>query len=126
MRLLFIRHSFNGLTQRLYCELSRRGHQISGEFDITDAVNGEAVVLFAPDLAERLAAKREQRLHDDAIKPLAAYRQEELQEMHLDGNFYGFDPSYHVARYHFVTHMPHSWTPRHLARHRDLDWKVPV
>ena len=37
-------------------------------------------------------------------------------------NFYGFDPSYHVARYHFVRRTPHSWTPRHLAAHRDIDW----
>ena len=78
----------------------------------------------APDIAQRLAAKRAKRQSDEAIKPLAAYRQEELQEMRR--NFYGFDPSYHVARYHFVTRTPHSWTPRHLARHRDLDWKVPV
>ena len=33
-------------------------------------------------------------------------------------NFYGFDPSYHVARYSFVHRRPHSWTPLHLARHR--------
>jgi putative two-component system hydrogenase maturation factor HypX/HoxX len=36
-------------------------------------------------------------------------------------NFYGFDPSYHVARYHFVHKLPHAWTPRHLAVHRDAD-----
>ena len=35
-------------------------------------------------------------------------------------NFYGFDPSYHVARYNFVHHVPHAWTPLHLARHRRL------
>jgi hypothetical protein len=33
-------------------------------------------------------------------------------------NFYGFDPSYHVARHHFVHRKPHAWTPRHLAPHR--------
>jgi hypothetical protein len=32
-------------------------------------------------------------------------------------NFYGFDPSYHVARHHFVRKSLASWTPRHLARH---------
>ena len=41
-------------------------------------------------------------------------------------NFYGFDPSYHVARFHFVLKSPQSWTPRHLAKHRDLDWVVPA
>ena len=75
------------------------------------------------DIGERLAAKRAKRQADEAEKPLAAYREEELKEMRR--NFYGFDPSYHVARYHFVSRSPHSWTPRHLARHRDIDWKIP-
>jgi putative two-component system hydrogenase maturation factor HypX/HoxX len=43
----------------------------------------------------------------------------------MQRNFYGFDPSYHVARHHFVAKTPHSWTPRHLARHRELGWVVP-
>jgi putative two-component system hydrogenase maturation factor HypX/HoxX len=34
-------------------------------------------------------------------------------------NFYGFDSSYHVARSYFVRKTPPSWTPRHLAVHRD-------
>jgi putative two-component system hydrogenase maturation factor HypX/HoxX len=34
-------------------------------------------------------------------------------------NFYGFDPSYHVARHHFVHRKPMAWTPRHLALHRE-------
>ena len=50
MRILLISHSFNGLTQRLYCELVTRGHEISIEFDIADAVSEEAVALFRPDL----------------------------------------------------------------------------
>ena len=77
----------------------------------------------APDLAERLVAKRERRAADEAEKPLAAYREEELAQMRR--NFYGFDPSYHVARHHFVRKSLASWTPRHLARHRDLGWTVP-
>jgi putative two-component system hydrogenase maturation factor HypX/HoxX len=77
----------------------------------------------SPDLAERLAAKRAKRAADEAIRPLADYRAQELAEMRR--NFYGFDPSYHVARHHFVTKTPHSWTPRHLARHRELGWQVP-
>ena len=66
--------------------------------------------------AERIAAKQRARADDEARQPLAAYRDEELQQMHR--NFYGFDPSYHVARHHFVTRKPHAWTPRHLATHR--------
>ena len=38
--------------------------------------------------------------------------------MHL--NFFGFDPSYHVARYRLVHRTPHAWTPLHLARHRSI------
>jgi putative two-component system hydrogenase maturation factor HypX/HoxX len=45
--------------------------------------------------------KRAARARDEAVKPLAKpTAQEELERMQL--NFYGFDPSYHVARYHFV------------------------
>jgi putative two-component system hydrogenase maturation factor HypX/HoxX len=76
------------------------------------------------DLADRLAAKRATRARDEAAKPLVAYRAEELA--HMRRNFYGFDPSYHVARHHFVHKALASWTPRHLARHRDLGWKAPA
>lgn len=89
-----------------------------------DVARRAAELAAAPDIDAQLAAKRAQRAADEAAKPLAAYRAEELQEMRR--NFYGFDPSYHVARYHFTAHTPHSWTPRHLARHRDLDWKIPA
>ena len=70
----------------------------------------------APDLARRLAAKAERRATDEARRPLAHYRADELAAMRR--NFFGFDPSYHVARHHFVHRKPHAWTPRHLATHR--------
>lgn len=72
----------------------------------------------APDLPQRVQHKARRRAEDEAHKPLARYREEELQRMQR--NFYGFDPSYHVARHHFVYRKPHAWTPRHLAPHRDL------
>ena len=50
MRILFLTHSFNSLAQRLYLELTRRGHEVSIEFDISDAVTLEAVALYRPDL----------------------------------------------------------------------------
>lgn len=70
----------------------------------------------AYNLPERLAAKQATRERDEASRPLALYREQELARMHR--NFYGFDPSYHVARHHFVHKLPHAWTPRHLALHR--------
>ena len=54
--------------------------------------------------------------------PLADYRAEELERMRM--NFYGFDPSYHIARHRFVYRTPHAWTPLHLARHRR--WRRPA
>ncbi|MEZ5646052.1 MAG: enoyl-CoA hydratase-related protein [Burkholderiaceae bacterium] len=66
--------------------------------------------------SEQLAAKQARRAADEAHCPLARYREQELARMHR--NFYGFDPSYHVARHHFVHKLPHAWTPRHLAVHR--------
>ena len=72
------------------------------------------------DFSERLAVKRQRRAADEAVKPLAIYRAEELQQMRR--NFFGFDPSYHIARHNFVAKTPHSWTPRHLAIHRELGW----
>ncbi len=47
-----------------------------------------------------LEAKRHTRQTDEASKPLQAYREEELQQMWL--NFFGADPSYHLARKRFV------------------------
>jgi len=89
-----------------------------------DVAGRAAELAAASGLAVRLAAKRERRAQDEATKPLSAYRDEELAYMRR--NFYGFDPSYHVARHHFVRKSPASWTPRHLARHRDLGWQVPA
>ncbi len=68
------------------------------------------------DLAAWLQAKQARRAHDEAQKSLQAYRDEELARMHR--NFFGFDPSYHIARSNFVRRVLPSWTPRHLAVHR--------
>lgn len=50
MKILFLTHSFNSLTQRLFIELSSRGYTVSIEFDINDAVTTQAVALFQPEL----------------------------------------------------------------------------
>jgi putative two-component system hydrogenase maturation factor HypX/HoxX len=72
----------------------------------------------SPDYPALLREKVARRECDEREKPLDAYRAEELQHMKL--NFYGFDPSYHVARYNFVYKIPHAWTPLYLARHRRI------
>ena len=43
-----------------------------------------------------LRQKHERRLDDEAFKPLASYRAEELEKMRR--NFFGADPAYHEAR----------------------------
>jgi putative two-component system hydrogenase maturation factor HypX/HoxX len=70
----------------------------------------------APGFEGLLGDKRARRCADEARKPLDAYRTEELERMKR--NFFGFDPSYHVARDHFVRKVPRSRTPLYLARHR--------
>lgn len=69
-----------------------------------------------PALDGRLEAKRQRRTAEEAQMPLAEYRARELERMQL--NFYGFDPSYHVARYNFVHKVPKSRTPLTIALHR--------
>ena len=91
---------------------------------VVDVARRAVELASAPDIETQIAAKAARRAADEAKKPLADYRAAELAEMRR--NIYGFDPSYHVARYHFVACSPHSWTPRHLARHRDLDWRIPA
>jgi putative two-component system protein, hydrogenase maturation factor HypX/HoxX len=75
-----------------------------------------AATMSDPDFAVRLAGKQKRRAADEAEKPLQAYRDEELRRMKL--NFYGFDPSYHVARYNFIHKVPKSRTPLTIASHR--------
>jgi len=81
------------------------------------AVSDRAERLAADPAFERLLAeKRARRAREEAEKPLEAYRAEELERMRL--GFYGFDASYHVARWRFITREPIARTPLHLARHR--------
>ncbi|MCP3867024.1 MAG: hydrogenase maturation protein [Gammaproteobacteria bacterium] len=68
---------------------------------------------------DSLAKKRTRRAEDENLKPLLCYRNEELEGMRL--NFYGFDPSYHIARYNFVYKIPKSRTPLTIAKHRQRD-----
>jgi putative two-component system protein, hydrogenase maturation factor HypX/HoxX len=74
-----------------------------------------------PDYVKQFRSKKQMRAMHEEIKPLARYRDEELERMRL--NFYGFDPSYHVARYNFVYKISKSRTPITIARHRDIHWR---
>lgn len=65
------------------------------------------------DIDRLIAQKAARRQSDEAAKPLEAYRAEELARMKR--NFYGFDPSYHVARYNFIRKVPKSRTPATLV-----------
>nr|MBS0021527.1 hydrogenase maturation protein [Gammaproteobacteria bacterium] len=66
------------------------------------------------DYKESLLRKNALRRHDEAIKPLDAYRAEELARMRE--NFYGPDRSYDEARTKFVYKKVRNQTlPRHLA-----------
>jgi putative two-component system hydrogenase maturation factor HypX/HoxX len=69
-----------------------------------------------PTLGRLLKEKQRRRTEDEVLKPLAEYRAEELERIKL--NFFGFDPSYHIARYNFIRHVPKSRTPSYLAAHR--------
>ena len=83
------------------------------EIGFLDEVFGEDVEMFEkelrlramelaqePDYAARLVKKLQRRLDDELAKPLASYRDEELQWMRA--NFFGPDPAYHEARRRFV------------------------
>lgn len=71
------------------------------------------------DIDDLIAQKTERRRCDEAMKPLEAYRNEELSRMKK--NFYGFDPSYHVARYNFIRKVAKSRTPATLVAEGTAD-----
>ena len=120
-----IMHNRQPLTARRAIQIGFTDDCLAGDVPAFRAAvaRNAAKLSVTPDLKAQLAIKNQARTADEAVKPLAAYREEELA--HMRRNFYGFDPSYHVARHHFVHKSPASWTPRHLAIHRELGWKLP-
>jgi putative two-component system protein, hydrogenase maturation factor HypX/HoxX len=83
------------------------------EIGLLDATFGENIASFRaqvqglaerlarhPDMGHWLAQKRRERASDEQVKPLAAYRSEEMARSHEC--FFGEDRSYHVARGFFV------------------------
>ncbi len=90
--------------------------------DFNSELNSRLQELLASDLTEFLGKKQSEREQDEAQQSLNQYREQELEKMHL--NFYGFDPSYHVARYNFVYKIPKSRTPLTIAKHRRISDKL--
>ena len=88
------------------CEANRQLRQAAAE------------IAAAGDYPSRLKEKKARRARDEAERPLAAYREAELENMRR--NFWGFDPSYHIARHNFIRKIPKSRTPVTLALHRSL------
>jgi putative two-component system hydrogenase maturation factor HypX/HoxX len=96
-----------GLVDRI---VPRSGAVVDSVAATAEAIAGDAA------FDARIEAKQRDRARDEAEKPLEAYRAEELARMRF--NFYGFDPSYHVARYNFIHKVPKSRTPLTIASHR--------
>lgn len=83
----------------------------SGEFRARVRAEAAALVV-ASETADRLLEKKRIRALDEAEKPLAAYRSEELA--HMRRNFFDAGEPYHRLRRDFVTNVRPSATPAHL------------
>ncbi|MGK5086742.1 enoyl-CoA hydratase-related protein [Bdellovibrionota bacterium FG-2] len=86
-----------------------------GEFR-TEVMKRAQTLARDPEFSRSIQSKTAAQNEAFSKKSLAAYRADEMEQMKLC--FYGFDPSYHIARYNFVHRIAHSRTPRHLAAHR--------
>lgn len=67
----------------------------------------------SPYFSDLLNQKRNSRAADEALKPLESYRREELSRMRE--NFFGEDPAYHIARFHFVYKISCATQPARAA-----------
>lgn len=84
-----------------------------GAADFWNWVRREAAsIAESPELANRLLVKKQNRSADEAQKPLAAYRFEELAQMRH--NFFAADEPYHQLRRNFVHSVRPTATPGYL------------
>lgn len=84
-----------------------------GTAEFREWVRREAALLAdSPELEGRLTAKKRQREADEAVKPLADYRAEELA--HMRRNFFAEDEPYHRLRKNFVYNVEPPATPAYL------------
>jgi putative two-component system hydrogenase maturation factor HypX/HoxX len=101
------------LTAELTESYTPIGTRRATEIGLLDSAFGESLASFRaqtvglaerlarhPDMGHWLEEKRRQRNRDEQIKPLSAYRAEELARCHEC--FFGEDRSYHEARRRFV------------------------
>ena len=70
----------------------------------------------SPEYHKFIENKKKERTNPKWLEEIKKAREHELERMKL--NFYGFDTSYHIARYYFVHRKPHFRTPPYLAKHR--------
>ncbi len=85
--------------------------------DFNNQILAQAKILSLPENFDPLLTeKNNRRTMDEQNRPLSDYRTAELEKMKQ--NFFGFDSSYHLARYNFVHKVAKSRTPLTLARHR--------
>jgi len=101
-------------------ELGLIDFTFSKELFLSELINTVKNITSNSEFDDFIEAKKHKRQQDEQQKPLAQYRAEELAKMKL--NFYGFDPSYHVARYHFVYKLAKARTPSYLAKHRQAGY----
>ena len=102
-------------------EMSLIDFTFAKEQFLAELINTVKNIINNKEFNSYISTKVNKRLQDEKAKPLSEYREEELKQMKL--NFYGFDPSYHVARYHFVNKLPKARTPSYLAKHRRVDYR---
>jgi len=77
----------------------------------------------SPQFYAFVESKKRERTSPSWFELLKKVREHELERMRL--SFFGFDTSYHIARYYFVRRKPHFRTPPYLAIHRRLSFKRP-
>jgi putative two-component system hydrogenase maturation factor HypX/HoxX len=65
---------------------------------------------------KRIAMKQKERARDEKIKPLQAYREEELR--HMRATFFNPHSEFHQARHDFVYKQAAASTPLRIAAHR--------
>ena len=102
------------------------GAHHAARIGILDAVFGATLAVFddqtralaqrlanEPGLTQQLADKHRRRRHDERLKPLEAYRRQELARSREC--FFGADARYHEARRRFVYKLPPAVAPAHPA-----------